>query len=266
MGRWDHMVAPVLHSLCYTVKPPLARETAVPLVATPPQRSTAERIAHTLACRIVRGEVAPGDRLPSVRALAAEHGTTVPTIHRAVERLAARGLVRTEDRRGTVVCDPAAGDLALLPVWFDAWSDDPDRSAALLADLLEVRRALAGHLVATHRGALLRALPAMAAPMATLASATDLAVIAAADAALTEAVVSAVGSHALRAVLHTVSRLALEVPHVAEALYADRPGHLAVVAAVAEGFARGEASALLAAMARWDAASVEAFRARLAAA
>ncbi|MFT4622282.1 MAG: DNA-binding FadR family transcriptional regulator [Myxococcota bacterium] len=233
------------------------------MVAQAHVRTAAARIERAIACKILRGEHPPGSDLPSVRALAVTFETTVPTVQRALERLATLGLVQATQGRGTRVLDPADGDLALLPVWFEAFADDPERCGRMLGDLLEVRRALAGYLFRTRREALAAALPMLAQPLQALATSTDLRSIVEADAALTGAVLDAVGNLALRAVLHTVSKLAVEVPHVAEALYADRAAHLEVVGAVATAFASGDPEPALAAMAAWDAASVARLKERL---
>lgn len=66
-----------------------------------------ERIAAALRGRIVDGELGPGDRLPSTRALAAEHGVAPSTAARALTLLRDRGWSRTVPRVGSVVADRA---------------------------------------------------------------------------------------------------------------------------------------------------------------
>lgn len=54
--------------------------------------------------RLIRGgRILPGDRLPTVRALAADLGLAANTVARAVKELEAAGLVETRGRAGTVV-------------------------------------------------------------------------------------------------------------------------------------------------------------------
>jgi len=64
-------------------------------------------MAAELCGRIESGAVAPGEFLPSVKAIAAAHGVAVGTAHRAVAELVAAGLVEVVPGRGTRVCVPA---------------------------------------------------------------------------------------------------------------------------------------------------------------
>ena len=63
------------------------------------------RIADSIAARIARGELEPGDRLPNHRDLATEFKVNVTTITRAFHTLKRRGLVETRPGRGTVILD-----------------------------------------------------------------------------------------------------------------------------------------------------------------
>ena len=69
-----------------------------------------EQVRTQLADLIGRGSLAEGDRLPTVRALAADLGLAVNTVARAYKELEAEGLVTTRRRAGTVV---AAGSQPL---------------------------------------------------------------------------------------------------------------------------------------------------------
>jgi GntR family transcriptional regulator len=62
-----------------------------------------EQIRAQLAGHIGAGTLRPGDRLPAVRALAADLGLAVGTVNRAYAELEASGLVRSRRRTGTVV-------------------------------------------------------------------------------------------------------------------------------------------------------------------
>ena len=66
---------------------------------TPPY----EQIREQLAGLIHAGALQPGDRLPVVRALAADLGIAPNTVARAYRELAADGLVTTRRRTGTSV-------------------------------------------------------------------------------------------------------------------------------------------------------------------
>jgi DNA-binding transcriptional MocR family regulator len=63
------------------------------------------RIADSIAARIARGELEPGERLPNHRDLATEFKVNVTTITRAFHTLKRRGLVETRPGRGTVILD-----------------------------------------------------------------------------------------------------------------------------------------------------------------
>ena len=69
-----------------------------------------QQLADELAMMIRRGVLAPGSRLPTVRAFAADRGLDINTVNRAYQRLAQLGLVESHARRGTRVC---AGPVAL---------------------------------------------------------------------------------------------------------------------------------------------------------
>jgi DNA-binding transcriptional regulator YhcF (GntR family) len=69
-----------------------------------------EQVRAQLAGLIGRGSLPEGDRLPTVRALAADLGLAVNTVARAYKELEAEGLVTTRRRAGTVV---AAGSQPL---------------------------------------------------------------------------------------------------------------------------------------------------------
>jgi GntR family transcriptional regulator len=77
-------------------------------MATPARTSqgagTASRqLAAHLRALIASGDLAPGDRLPSERALAVEHGLARNTAREAIRQLAESGLVTAEHGRGVFV-------------------------------------------------------------------------------------------------------------------------------------------------------------------
>lgn len=70
----------------------------------------AAQIRARIALQIADGELAPGDRLPSVRVLAGQLGVNVNTIRAAYAKLEADGLVETRQGIGSVVlATPTAG-------------------------------------------------------------------------------------------------------------------------------------------------------------
>jgi DNA-binding transcriptional regulator YhcF (GntR family) len=68
------------------------------------------QLAWRLRSAIERGELAPGDRLPSLRDAAAAAGVNVNTVRAAYAKLESAGVVATEQGRGTFVASPVAGD------------------------------------------------------------------------------------------------------------------------------------------------------------
>ena len=73
--------------------------------------SPSEQVHAQLLALVDDGSLAPGDRLPTVRALAEELGVAAGTVARAYRRLETEGVVSTARRAGTVVRDrTAAGD------------------------------------------------------------------------------------------------------------------------------------------------------------
>ena len=64
------------------------------------------QIADDIAARITSGELRPGARLLSERALAEYYGRSYQTVRRAMEVLRERGLIITIQGRGTFVAEP----------------------------------------------------------------------------------------------------------------------------------------------------------------
>lgn len=111
------------------------------------QQTVPERIADELSRRILRGEFAPGTRLPSVRNLAAEYEVNVSTVQRVLVVVQERGLAVAKDRAGIEVLDPSiTGGTALWPFLLGS-EGTLDRAAALLLDALAARRLLAASVV-----------------------------------------------------------------------------------------------------------------------
>ncbi len=107
--------------------------------------STAGEIAASIETAIRAGGLQPGDRLPTVRGLAAELGVSPVTVAAAYRRLTDRGLLSASGRRGTHVCFgpplPSAAGPVLAPGVRDLANGNPD--PALLPDLRAVVRRLA---------------------------------------------------------------------------------------------------------------------------
>lgn len=76
------------------------------------QRSTlVQDVAEQLRQRILRGDVRPGEYLPSRKELAAQYGVGMSTMHEALQALTAVGLVSSHPGKGTWVRDDALDTL-----------------------------------------------------------------------------------------------------------------------------------------------------------
>jgi DNA-binding transcriptional regulator YhcF (GntR family) len=72
----------------------------------------AAQLAAQVRAALHDGTLSPGDRLPSVRALADGVGVNVNTVRAVYARLEAEGLVRSEQGRGTFAAGVRADDAA----------------------------------------------------------------------------------------------------------------------------------------------------------
>lgn len=220
----------------------------------------AARLERTLALQILRGEHAPGSRLPSIRALAKTFDTTVPTIQRVVARLEASGLLTPQPGSGLVVNPPEQAGLALAPLWLDAYADQPERAAAILADFLELRRVIAAHLLQKNQHALLSEPRLMQAALAA-GQASSPSERMEADLAFTRLFLDLSGQAASRAIFNTVERILREIPAVAQAFYGEAAQHQQLIGQLVIALASADpAAGFQRAMAAWDDGAVARFR------
>jgi DNA-binding transcriptional regulator YhcF (GntR family) len=102
-----------------------------------------EQIRAQLAVLIESGALAEGERLPTVRGLAADLGVAVNTVARAYRELEAEGLVATASRAGTVVAPGAQRDEVALQRAAAAFAERAARSRVTEEEALAlVRKAL----------------------------------------------------------------------------------------------------------------------------
>ncbi|MFF3937700.1 GntR family transcriptional regulator [Streptomyces phaeofaciens] len=101
-------------------------------VDTTSQVSPYEQIRAQLAALIVSGRLTEGERLPTVRQLAADLGLAPGTVARAYRELEAAELIRTRRGAGTRVAAPRPGPA----------HPDPGRLATLARDFTASARAL----------------------------------------------------------------------------------------------------------------------------
>lgn len=110
----------------------------------PVRESAADACARVLKGAILAGELEPGAKLPPERQLAESLGVNRLTLRNALAQLAAAGLVSVKQGSGYTVRDyRRAGGLDLLPGLM-ALSEQRGDSRGLAAELLFLRRHLAG--------------------------------------------------------------------------------------------------------------------------
>ncbi|MCA1060608.1 GntR family transcriptional regulator [Rossellomorea aquimaris] len=56
---------------------------------------------------IVRGELTPGDILPSVRSLAGDLGVNMHTVNKSYHELESKGVIKIVPKSGAVICSPS---------------------------------------------------------------------------------------------------------------------------------------------------------------
>ncbi|HTT50926.1 MAG TPA: FadR/GntR family transcriptional regulator [Streptosporangiaceae bacterium] len=98
------------------------------------------RLVHDLGRRIVSGEFAPGELLPTETALVTQLGSGRSAVREAVKVLTAKGLVRTRTKTGTVVLPEATWNLLDPDVL--AWRYQASPTGKQLDDLAGLRVAL----------------------------------------------------------------------------------------------------------------------------
>ncbi|WP_330901741.1 FCD domain-containing protein [Ramlibacter monticola] len=96
----------------------------------------ADAIASKIEQRILEGTLRPGDRLPAERELASELGVSRPSLREAIQKLAAKGLLHTQERGGTQVTDRLNAHFA--DPWVQMLAGHPD----VHRDMLEFRALL----------------------------------------------------------------------------------------------------------------------------
>lgn len=101
-------------------------------------RALSEKIVSQVSDRLVRGELSPGDRLPTERELAEQFGVSRTVVRDAVKTLAGRGILQV--RRGAGIFVVSAEERMSNRV--GALSEIFSLQGAGLADLFEIRKVL----------------------------------------------------------------------------------------------------------------------------
>lgn len=66
-----------------------------------------KQIRDQVVLAVADGQLLPGERLPTTRALAEDAGVNVMTVSKAYQRLKSEGYLVTDRRNGAVVCAPS---------------------------------------------------------------------------------------------------------------------------------------------------------------
>ena len=197
-----------------------------------PERDTVvSSCADVLRRAIVRGELAPGQRLPPERLLSERFGVNRTTLRAALRELSADGLLSVRQGSGYTVRDfRSEGGADLVPVLLDL-ARERGQLRASSAELLRVRRHLAGALIErlaesppapSALDELERSIDAMEAALLS-----DLATIVQADLAVVSALVTAAGSDVLAVMISPIGRILAALPELAKAIYAEPKSNIA---------------------------------------
>ena len=76
----------------------------------------AQQLADGIARYINQGEIRPGERLPSVRRMAADHSLSQATVVEGYESLMARGMITSRRGSGFFVARREAADNVMQPL------------------------------------------------------------------------------------------------------------------------------------------------------
>ncbi|ADB49625.1 FadR/GntR family transcriptional regulator [Conexibacter woesei] len=207
--------------------------------------SVPDQVFAQLREAILSGSYAPGERIPTQRALAADLGVNMATVREALGRLEQLRLVETRHGSGTHVRDwRRSGGLDALTLLGAGTA-----GAEIGASLFEARRLLlaeAARLAAQRRDEAHAA--ALGELAAAVAAAPDDATALLADWAFMEALVEAAGNVVFQLIMNSVRELYLPHADAFAALVSARdellPHYDAVAAAVREGDGERAATAV----------------------
>ena len=104
------------------------------------RRNLCGQVVHDLGCQILAGEVKPGDPLPQEPTLCEQMGVSRTVIREAIKSLAAKGLVESRPKRGTIVRLPRFWNYLDPEVL--SWQSNADVSGQQLFYLTEFRQTI----------------------------------------------------------------------------------------------------------------------------
>jgi GntR family galactonate operon transcriptional repressor len=101
-------------------------------------RTRSEQVVDAIGRDIVMGKLEPGAPLPGEEALLTQYGISRTVLREALQVLAAKGMVESRQKRGTLVTEPSRWhqlDPSVL-----GWHSQLSANAPVLLDLIEMRR------------------------------------------------------------------------------------------------------------------------------
>ena len=233
-----------------------------------PRETSAASCARALRAAILSGELPPGMRLPSERELSKTLGVTRVTLRPALFSLQAEGLLTVRHGSGHVVRDFRREGAPGLIADLLALAKGPAAVAALVEDLLLVRRQLARAALEKLKAAATRkGLAAVASAVDRLEAAAsageDALAIARADLEVMAALAEATGSAVLQLCVNSIAAIASGLPALREAIYRDPKANVAgwrLLLGLLEGRTEGSVEAIAEDLARSDEATLQALR------
>ena len=206
--------------------------------ASPAGRVTSEVVVDDITDRIafdiVTGVYAPGDRLPSVRAMAAQYDINPSTVQVVLARLRTLGFVESARGIGTVVRDVELyGGIDTWRYVFRFAQGLPERATKMFEGFLATRRMLILGVARNIEPAApppdLRPLRRAVDKLAMLVEAeAPLEDVARAELQAARIMMQALDQPVLLALYNSVGEILLEVPAVLEAMYTDPSVNLAL--------------------------------------
>ncbi|MHC4995110.1 MAG: FadR/GntR family transcriptional regulator [Planctomycetota bacterium] len=104
------------------------------------RRNLCGQVVHDLGCQILAGVVKPGDPLPQELTLCDQMGVSRTVIREAIKSLAAKGLIESRAKRGTIVRPHRSWNFLDPEVL--AWQAQVDDEGHHLSHLTELRKTI----------------------------------------------------------------------------------------------------------------------------
>lgn len=214
-----------------------------------PIRTVVDEVTDRIAFEIVSGVYTPGERLPSVRAMASQYGINPSTVQVVLTRLRTLGFVESARGVGTVVRDVELyGGIETWRYVFRFAQGLPERATKMFAGFLATRRMLILGVARNIDPAapppdlrpLRRAVDRLAMQVQAGASVED---VARAELQAARVMMQAMDQPVLLALYNSVSDILLEVPAVLEAMYTNPSVNLGLFRSLVATWEEGELSA-----------------------